>query len=63
MKDYFETQTTDNTRVFIRKDHVSAVEEIPSSTRTEGYTKLYVAGYSFGVQEELKDIEKKLLIS
>ena len=61
-KEYFEAITLENTKVFIRKDHVSAIEEIPGTARTEPYLKLYIAGYHFGLKmkkTELLEILKE----
>jgi hypothetical protein len=52
---YFEVRTIENTHVRIRKDHVSAIEEIPPTARSPGYLKLYISGYSFNVSLEFKD--------
>ena len=60
MEDYLELRTTENTRVFIRRTHVSAVEEILASARAEGFLKLYVSGYAFHIKKELPELMKLL---
>tara|TARA_B100000749_G_C18450126_1_gene476022 strand:- start:19139 stop:19426 length:288 start_codon:yes stop_codon:yes gene_type:complete len=49
---YLELKTTDNLTVWIKKDHVSAVEEVPSTSRSEGYVRVYVNGYKFNIKEK-----------
>ena len=60
MKEFVEVKTTDNTTVLLRIDQIAGIEEIPSSQRSEGYLKLYVAGYSFGVKIDLEEFKKKI---
>lgn len=57
---YLTVKTTENTVVQLRKDHVSAVEQIPASRSSEAYLKLYVAGYSFNVAASLEEIMQNL---
>lgn len=57
---FFKAKTTDYTEVRIRKDHVSAVEEIPSKGGAEPSVKLYVNGYSFKLRGEKDDFLKIL---
>lgn len=58
MGDYIKLKTVDNTTVWLRKEQIAGIEEIPASSRTEGYLKLYVAGYSFGVQMDIEEFLK-----
>jgi hypothetical protein len=57
VKKYIQVTTTDNTQVILRIDQIAGVEEIPSTHRSEGYLKLYVAGYSFSVKTENTDLQ------
>jgi hypothetical protein len=59
-KDFIEIKTIDNTRVKIQKANIGAIEEIPSSARTEGYIKVYVEGFSFSVRMTLDEFTKLL---
>jgi len=60
---FFKTKTTDHTEVYIRKDHVSAVEEIPGKGGTDPAIKLYVNGYSFKVKGDKANFLKELRIN
>lgn len=55
-----EVKTTDNLKIWLNPDQVSALEEVPSSARVEGHTKVYSGGFKFLVQEELAGLIKKL---
>lgn len=48
---FLELKTTENSRVFFNASAVAAVEEVPQSGRTEGFLRVYTAGYKFGVKE------------
>ena len=58
--DYIEVKTTDNQRLFLNPNLVSAVEAAQSSARVEGHTKVYSGGFKFLVQEEMPELLKKL---
>ncbi|MEZ4873436.1 MAG: hypothetical protein R2827_14600 [Bdellovibrionales bacterium] len=49
---YIELKTTDNLTVWIKKDHISAVENVPGTTRSEAYVRVYVNGYKFNIKEK-----------
>ena len=60
--EFLKVTTTENTNALIRKDHISAIEEIPGSARTENYFKIYVAGYSFKLKSDQKHVLDELKI-
>lgn len=64
MNGFVEVTTTDNTTTLLKVDQIAAIEEVHASKRAEGYLKIYVAGYSFGIKmdkaEFLKLIEGEL---
>lgn len=49
--DYFYLTTTDNQKVYIRKESIAAIEHVPGTIRSEGHWRLYVSGYRFSVKE------------
>jgi hypothetical protein len=53
--DYVDFKTLDNTIARVRKSSVSAIEEIPSSARVEGYLKIYAGGFAFHVKLSLDE--------
>lgn len=55
MDQFVEVKSKENTTVFIRKDHISAIEEVAGTARSEGYLKLYAGGYSFTVPSLTKE--------
>ncbi|MCB9026321.1 MAG: hypothetical protein H6625_08395 [Bdellovibrionaceae bacterium] len=57
---FFKTTTTDYSTVYIRKEHVSALEYIPSKGSLDPVLKLYVNGYSFKVKGSKEDFFKEL---
>lgn len=59
---FFKTKTTDHSTVYIRKDHVSALEYISSKGGLDPILKLYVNGYSFKVKGEKEDFFEVLEI-
>ena len=60
--EFVELLSTDNQRLFVRKDAVAALEPVSPSARVEGHIKLYMAGYKFLIQGEIGDLLKKLTI-
>ena len=60
MKNYVTAKTTEGTTVHFRVDHVAAIEEIAGSVRTTPYLKVFVAGYTFFVNDDLKTFMQKL---
>jgi hypothetical protein len=59
---FFKSKTTDHSEVFIRKDHISAIEVIPGKGGLDPMVKLYVNGYSFKVLGKKEDYLKCLEI-
>ncbi|MES3037095.1 MAG: hypothetical protein V4736_04235 [Bdellovibrionota bacterium] len=57
-KDIVELKTMDNTKVSFLRGNVGAVEEIPASSRTEGYIKVYVSGYAFQIAMTYEEVLK-----
>lgn len=62
MKDEFvKMKTTEAQTVYLRKEAIDAVEEVPASARVEGHSKVYVAGFKFlipGTAEEVLKVIK-----
>ena len=58
MGQFVEIKTRETTKVRLNKNLVAAIEEVPSSARVEGYTKIYVAGYSFTTSQEFDEVIK-----
>ena len=57
---FIKTKTTDHTEVYIRKEHVSAVEHIPGKGGLDAIVKLYVNGYSFKLKGTMKEYMQEL---
>lgn len=59
-QEFVELTTTDNQKLFVRKELVGALEVVTPSARVEGHIKLYTAGYKFLIQDEVEDLLRKL---
>jgi len=57
---FVEFKTVDNTKVRFQKSNIAAVEEIPASARSEGYVKIFVAGFAFSVRLTLEEVMKAI---
>ncbi len=55
MKTFLELKTTDNQKVWIRKDAVEALEEQPSTARAPGHMKVYLGSYKFLILDHTPD--------
>lgn len=55
---YIEVKTIENTRVRIQKSNIGAIEEIPTTARSEGYIKIYVEGFAFNVRMTFEEVMK-----
>lgn len=44
----------------LRIDQIAGIEEIPGSVRTNPYLKVFVAGYTFHIDEPLSEFLKKI---
>jgi hypothetical protein len=60
MKNYIEFTTTENAKVFIRKNGVGAIEFIQGTSRTGSHVKIYVEGFSINIKEDLDEVLRKL---
>ena len=60
MDHFVELITTDNTKVFIRKESIDGIEEISGSARTEAVLKIYVKGFSFKLKTTFEELKQKL---
>jgi len=60
MSEFVEVVSTDNQKLYVRKDLVGALEVVTPSARVEGHVKLYAAGFKFLVKEEIEDLLRKL---
>lgn len=58
--EFVEVTSTDNQKVFVRKEAVAALEVVTASARVEGHIKLYTAGFKFLIQGEIEDLLRKL---
>lgn len=58
--EYVAFKTIENTRVQVQKKNIGAVEEIPATARSEGYVKIYVAGFSFNVRMTLEEVQRAI---
>lgn len=58
--EFMELTTTDNQKLFVRKELVGALEVVTPSARVEGHIKLYTSGYKFLIQGEVEDLLRKL---
>lgn len=59
-KDFLKCKTTDHTEVYIRKEHISALESIPGKGGLDPVVKLYVNGYSFKIKGDKQEFMKAL---
>lgn len=59
-QDYIEIRTKDGSIALLRKDQIAGIEQVGKTSRTEGYTKIYVAGYHFTLSESFSDFLKRL---
>lgn len=60
MAKFIEVTTTDNQKLQLNPDLVSACEAVTGSSRVEGHVKVYSGGFKFLVKEELPELLKKL---
>jgi hypothetical protein len=61
MTDQFvEVTSTDNQKIYIRKELVAALEVVTPSARVEGHIKLYAGGFKFLVQGEVEGLIRDL---
>jgi len=58
--EFVEVTSTDNLKVFVRKEAVAALEVVTPSARVEGHIKLYTAGFKFLIQGEIEELLRKL---
>jgi hypothetical protein len=58
--EFVELTSTDNQKLFVRKETVAALEVVTPSARVEGHIKLYAAGFKFLVQGEIEELLRKL---
>ena len=58
--EFVEMTSTDNQKLYVRKEAVAALEVAPPSARVEGHIKLYTAGYKFLIQGNIEEILRKL---
>jgi|GEM_PF-2823354 len=59
-QEFVELTTTDNQKLFVRKELVGALEVVTPSARVEGHIKLYTAGYKFLIQGEIEELLRTL---
>ena len=58
---FLELTTTENTTVWIKRDLVSAIEEVPGTSRSEGYVSVYAGGYKFNIKDtDVKEVLSKV---
>ncbi len=61
MEKFIEVKTKDNITAYIRKDHITGVEEVLTGSKTEPHIKIFAAGFSWTVKGlSLKDVLEKL---
>lgn len=56
---FMSIKTKENTLAHFQISLIAVVEEIPGSARTEGYLKLYTAGYHFILPLSAKEALQK----
>jgi len=59
-EEFVKLKTTEAQVVYLRKQAVDAVEEVPASARVEGHSKVYVAGFKFSIPEAAEEILNKI---
>lgn len=59
-KEFVEFTSTDNQKVYLRKQAVAALEPVPGSQRVEGHIKIYASGFKFLVQGQIEEVLQKL---
>ena len=52
-------KTLDNTTVYLQKGQIGAIEEIPESSRSQAYLKVYASGFKFMIAMKLEDFQKE----
>lgn len=57
---YIQLTTLDNTTVYINKSLIGGIEEIPATSRSEAYLKLYTAGFKFMVKISFDELIQKI---
>lgn len=57
---FIELKTTDGYMIYVRPEQIGAVEEVPSSARVEGHIKVYIHGFKFLIQGDMKELMGKL---
>jgi hypothetical protein len=60
MSQYLELTSTDNQKLYVRKEAVAALEVVTPSARVEGHIKLYAAGFKFLIQGEIQEVLRNL---
>lgn len=58
--DFIELKTKDNSVVYFRKSHISAIEEITTKKFDENFVKIYLSGYSFSVLASAEEVFEKI---
>lgn len=58
--EFIKMKTTESQVVYLRKDAVDAIEEVPASNRVEGHSKVYVAGFKFLIEAKAEEILKDI---
>lgn len=53
-------RTTDNLTVYINPEQVGAIEEPPSSGRSEPQLRVYISGYKFNILSDIESFSKKI---
>ena len=56
MKNCIEVITTENTTTYVRTSSITAVEQTPSTSRAEGYTKIYIPGFEIRTKQPIEEI-------
>ena len=59
-KEFIELTSTDNQKLYVRREAVAALEVVTPSARVEGHIKLYAAGFKFLIQSEIEELLRKL---
>jgi hypothetical protein len=58
--EFVEVTSTDNQKLYVRKELVGALEVVTPSARVEGHIKLYTAGFKFLIKDEIEELLRKL---
>jgi hypothetical protein len=58
--EFVELTSTDNQKLYVRKEQVAALELVTGSSRVEGHIKLYIGGFKFLIQGQIEELLLKL---